>query len=193
MRVISGIARGRKLIAPEGLHTRPVTDQIKEALFNIWQFDIEGSNFLDLFSGSGSMGIEAISRGAAKVIMVDNSLDSYKVINTNLKNTQLDKQKNYQVRKEDVFAAIRMLGNAGEKFDIVYADPPYTVDSIFLPTIEALSDGKLLKEDGIVVIRSAKEKQMPEAIGVLEKYRERKYGISMVHFYQMKKENIEEV
>lgn len=186
MRVISGIARGRKLIAPEGLHTRPVTDQIKEALFNIWQFYIEGSNYLDLFSGSGSMGIEAISRGANRVVMVDNSIEAYKVINTNLKNTQLDKQNNYQVRKEDVFAAIRMLGNAGEKFDIIYADPPYTVESIFLPTIEALSDGKLLKEDGIIAIRSAKEKEMPDSIGVLEKYRERKYGISMVHFYRVK-------
>lgn len=185
MRVISGLAKGRKLIAPEGLHTRPITDQIKEALFNMWQFDIEDSDFLDLFSGSGSMGIEALSRGAKQVIMVDNSYDAIKVIQTNLKNTKLD-QLNRQVIKDDVFVVIKRLKKLQKQFDIIYLDPPFTVSEIFQPVLEALADGQLLKPDGIIAIRSAKELPMAQECGVLEKYREKKYGISMMHFYQRK-------
>jgi len=187
MRVISGIARNRKLIAPEGMHTRPITDQIKEALFNIWQFYINGSNFLDLFSGSGSMGIEAISRGANKVVMVDNDNQAAKVIKTNIVNCKLENT-NHILYKEDVFNVILKLKNNKEKFDIIYADPPFTVESIFDPVMEALSDGELLAQDGIIAIRSASEKAMKDSYGVLEKYREKKYGVSMVHFYRVKKD-----
>ena len=190
MRVISGTARNRKLIAPEGLHTRPVTDQIKESLFNIWQFSISGCHFLDLFSGSGSMGIEAMSRGADYTVMVDNSYEAFKVIKTNIKNCKLE-DCNHKVYKEDVFKVIKLLAAGEETFDIIYADPPFTVDSIFWPVMEALSDGKLLKEGGVVAIRTLTEKEMPERFGVLKKEKERKYGISMVHFYFVNQQDSE--
>ncbi len=187
MRVIAGIAKNRKLEAPEGMHTRPITDQIKEALFNMWQFDIEGCAFLDLFAGSGSMGIEALSRGARKVVMVDNSNEAVKVIKKNISSCKLDKL-NYEVWKEDVFRSIARMRDAKQKFDIIYVDPPFTVESIFFPVMEALGDGALLNEDGIIAIRTAKEKEMPDNFGCLEKYRQRKYGVSVVHFYGIAKE-----
>ena len=182
MRIIAGKARNRKIVAPEGLHTRPVTDKIRESLFNIWQTEIYDSNFLDLFSGSGCMGLEALSRGASNVVMVDNSREAIACIKQNLKSTDLGSLP-HEVCQEDVFGAIKRLSVRGAKFDIIYVDPPFTVDEIFYPVMEALDDADILHEDGMIVIRTLKEKDMPVAFGKLEKYREKNYGISTVHFY----------
>ena len=102
MRIIAGSARGREISAPKGLETRPVTDIIRESLFNIWQFDVEGADFLDLFSGSGCMGLEALSRGANRAVMVDAGSDQVRVIRANLKKTGLDKCHAEVVRDEIV-------------------------------------------------------------------------------------------
>jgi len=184
MRIISGRARGREIAAPKGFETRPVTDMIRESLFNIWQFDIEGCAFLDLFSGSGCMALEALSRGAASATMVDASSDAVRVIRQNLSRTGLDACRN-EVIRGDVFNVIGRFGRTGRRFDIVYLDPPFTVESIFHPVMEALGDGKLLNEGGQIVIRSRKELQMPERVGALAKVREKRYGISTVHFYEL--------
>ena len=90
----------------------------------------------------------------------------------------------YIIYNDDVFHRIELLKSDGEQFDIIYLDPPFTIDSIFLPVIETLSAGKLLREDGIIVIRTRKEKEMPDKIGKLEKYKFKTYGISGVHFYR---------
>jgi 16S rRNA (guanine(966)-N(2))-methyltransferase RsmD len=182
MRIIAGKARSRKITAPEGLHTRPVTDKIRESLFNIWQTDIYDANFLDLFSGSGCMGLEALSRGAANVVMVDNSKEAIAVIKQNLKSTDLAKEP-HEVCQEDVFGAVKRLSARNAKFDIIYVDPPFTVDEIFYPVMEALAGADILAEDGLIAIRTLKEKEMPESFGRLEKYREKNYGLSTVHFY----------
>lgn len=181
MRVIAGKAKRRKLIAPEGLHTRPITDRIKEALFSMWQFEIADSYFLDLFSGSGSMGIEALSRGAKKVVMVDNDNNAIKVIKENIKNCKLD-EGNETILKEDVFSYI---GRSKEQFDIIYVDPPFTVDSIFDPVMQALAESDLLKKDGFIALRTEEAKKMKDNYGKLVKYKEKKYGISMIHFYKV--------
>ena len=185
MRVISGKAKGKKLLAPEGLHTRPVTDQIKQAIFNSWQFRVQDSYFLDLFSGSGSMGIEAISRDAKKTIFVDNDNEAISIINKNLQACHFDKS-SYQVYKDDAFKVVERLENQKIQFDIIYLDPPYTVDEIFIPIMEALGNTHLLKEDGILAIRTKKEKELPDTFHYLEKTKMKKYGISMVHYYQVK-------
>ncbi len=182
MRVISGIAKGRPLKAPEGLQTRPVTDKIRESLFNIWMHDIDGCDFLDLFSGSGSMGIEAMSRHAHHVVMVDLSSEAIKVILQNIRSCALQQQ-SHEVFKEDVFKAIERFDHQQRKFDIVYLDPPFTVDSIFLPVMESLSKTHLLHEEGQIVIRTLKEKDMPDQFGHLKRYRMKTYGISTLHFY----------
>lgn len=181
MRVISGKAKGHALIAPKGMNTRPVTDMIKEALFSTWQMQITGAKFLDLFAGSGSMGIEAISRGAKKTVFVEKDYKVVEIIKKNLSSCKFNE--GYVIYKDDVFHRIECLKTESEKFDIIYLDPPFTVDSIFLPVMEVISDGRLLAEDGIVVIRTRKEKEMPDEIGKLKKYKFKIYGISGVHYY----------
>lgn len=184
MRIISGKAKGRNIKAPEGYDTRPVTDKIRQSLFNIWQWDIQGCDFLDLFSGSGSMGIEAMSRGANRVIMVEKADKAVKVIKENITSCQLQDVK-HTVYAEDVFTVIEKLKMAGDTFDIIYLDPPYTVDEIFHPVMEALGQANLLKENGLLVIRTRKEKEMNDVYGNLKKYREKVYGISKAHFYEL--------
>lgn len=183
MRIIAGDARGKIIEAPKGMDTRPVTDKIRQALFNIWQFDIPGSRFLDLFSGSGSMGLEALSRKAAHVVMVEKGAEQAAVIRRNLKACHFE-NRDARLMEEDVFSAIEKLHGAGEKFDIIYLDPPYTVDEIFHPVMEALAKADLLAEDGVVVIRTRREKEMKERYGNLERFRTKSWGISTAHFYR---------
>lgn len=183
MRIISGDARGKIIEAPQGMDTRPVTDKIRQALFNIWQFQIPDCDFLDLFSGSGSMGLEAMSRHARSVVMVEKGKEAANVIRKNIKGCHFE-NRNIRVLEQDVFIAIDDLKGKKLTFDKIYLDPPYTVDSIFIPVMEALSDGALVKEDGEVVIRTKKEKEMPDQFGVLEKVRTKTWGISTAHFYR---------
>lgn len=191
MRIISGDARGRLIEAPEGMDTRPVTDKIRQALFNIWQFDIRNTSFLDLFSGSGSMGLEALSRKADRVVMVEKSRKAADVIRRNLKACRFE-NRNVTVLEEDVFTALRQLQKQGERFDRIYLDPPYTVDSIFHPVMDALGDGTLLEEDGEVVIRTKTSKAMNESYGRLKKVRKKTWGISTAHFYRLEDNACEE-
>ena len=187
MRIIAGDARGKVIEAPEGMDTRPVTDKIRQALFNIWQFDIRDTSFLDLFSGSGSMGLEALSRKADRVVMVEKSRKAADVIRRNLKACRFE-NRNVRVLEEDVFQAIADLKKRHETFDRIYLDPPYTVESIFDPVMEALGDGELLNPDGEIVIRSLNTKPMKERYGKLRKYREKTWGISTAHFYKIQQQ-----
>ena len=166
MRVIAGKAKGRNLTAPKGLRTRPVPAMLKEALYNIWQSRINGARFLDLFAGSGSMGIEALSRGADYAVFVDKDREAIHAIRSNLALCRFTEV--CEVFQDDVFRRITRLKEQGQQFDIIYADPPFTVEAIFLPLIEALSVACL---------------RMPDAIQQLERSRVRTYGISNVHFY----------
>jgi len=184
MKVTTGSARGTTLIAPEGLHTRPITDQIKQAIFSSWQFRIPDCNFLDIFAGSGSMGIEALSRGATKATFVDNDKTAINIINTNLKNCHF-KIEQYEVLKDDAFVFLQRIANK-VKYDVIYMDPPYTVDEIFIPIIEEIDKANVLQKDGILAIRTKAEKQMPSELTNLVKTKEKKYGISMVHYYKNK-------
>lgn len=182
VRVIAGTAKGRSLIAPKGMDTRPITSKIKEALFNILQMQIAGANFLDLFSGSGSMGIEALSRGAKKVVFVEKDRKAIDVIRKNLASCKFTD--GYEVYQDDVFKRIGWLAENGYRFDIIYLDPPFTVDEIFLPVMECLSNARLLDKDGCIAIRTRREKEMPEKIGVLRRFKLKNYGISSVHFFR---------
>lgn len=183
MRIISGSARGTSIQAPEGMDTRPVTDKIRQSLFNIWQWKIPHAHFLDVFSGSGSMGIEALSRGADRVVMIEKANKAVRVIQSNLKKCHFEKA-NQELLAQDAFKALPYLEKRGEKFDLIYLDPPYTIDSIFIPIMELISSLSLLNEEGEVIIRTIKEKEMPERLNGLVKYREKVYGISKVHFYK---------
>ncbi len=187
MRIISGSARGTHIEAPEGLDTRPVTDKIRQSLFNIWQFEIPESRFLDLFSGSGSMGLEALSRGASEVIMVEKSPKAAAVIRRNLKKCHFE-NRNALVLQKDVFDVIDDLSRQKKTFDLIYLDPPYTVDEIFEPVMKKIGSAGLLAENGTLVIRTRKEKELADQYGGLVRCRDKVYGISRAHFYRNRSE-----
>ncbi|MDD2510128.1 MAG: 16S rRNA (guanine(966)-N(2))-methyltransferase RsmD [Syntrophomonas sp.] len=186
MRVIGGIARGRHLKAPPGMNTRPITDRIKESLFNIIASGIEGATLLDLFAGSGSVGIEALSRRAKWVGFIDNKREAVNTIKANLDNCGFSG--NYEIFRNDVFKAVEMLRRRGLHFDYIYVDPPFTKVKIFDLIIDVLDKAELLDEKGIVIIRTPRKKSLPESLDRLERYRLNHYGESSLHYYRLDKE-----
>lgn len=152
MRVIAGTARRLPLVAPEGKDTRPTTDRIKETLFNIIQDEIPGSLFLDLFSGSGAIGIEALSRGAERAWLVEFGREPLKCIRTNLAKTRLDGQA--VVLPIEVTYAISKLEKEGKQFDIIYADPPYA-KKFEAKLVQMLARSGIVKEGTLVILESA--------------------------------------
>ncbi len=179
MRVISGTAKGKKLNSLEGLETRPTLDRVKEAVFNIIQFDIKDSVVLDLFSGSGALGIEALSRGAKEAILCDASSKAIKIINKNLEETRLkDKAK---VINTDYLVTLSKIKD--KKFDIIFLDPPYKSDYVE-KSIEYISKYNLLAENGIIIVETNDKNKIDEikAKKGLEVYDTRKYGIAIIIF-----------
>jgi len=180
MRVISGKARGKKLISLEGMNTRPTLDRVKEALFNIIQFDIIDKNILDLFAGSGAIGIEAISRGAKSVTFCDNSLDAIKIIKTNIENTR--SKENAIVLHKDYIAALNILSEEKRKFDIIYLDPPYKTD-FAKNAIEKIIELNLLSKDGIIILETDDTEKIEQITNQeIEIFDKRKYGRAILIF-----------
>jgi len=180
MRVISGKARGKKLISLEGTNTRPTLDRVKEALFNIIQFDIENKNILDLFAGSGAIGIEAISRGAKSVTFCDNSSEAIKVIKTNVQNTRSIEQST--ILQKDYITALKYLAERQAKFDIIYLDPPYKTDFANI-AIEQIINLNLLSKDGIIILETDDTKKEEEIKNEgIEIFGKRKYGRAILIF-----------
>lgn len=167
MRVITGTARGRKLKTPVGYDVRPTSDQVKEAIFNIVQFDVEGRRVLDLFGGTGQLGIEARSRGAAEVVIVDLAKDSVKLIKENVAYCKLD----CKVVQAD---AISFLHGCG-KFDLIFVDPPYD-SSLAEKALMTIKEIDILSEGGIIVCETRKETPTPELDAPYKKRREYTYG-----------------
>lgn len=186
MRVIAGLAKGKKLKAPGGKNTRPITDMIKEALFNVLGTGLTGAVFLDLFAGSGSVGIEAISRGASQVIFIDNSPQAVAVIDENLTNCGFHDKT--QVFRQDVFRAVAMLEKRSLTFDFIYIDPPFDRDIFFNEIMSLLGAGTLLAEDGLLILRSRRKKLMADRYDRLSRWRMSAYGESVLHYYRVDKE-----
>ena len=181
MRVISGTARGKKLISLEGLETRPTLDRVKEAMFNILQFDLRNANILDLFSGSGALAIEALSRGANQAVLCDNSNNAVKVINKNLEGTRLSNKA--CVINKDYLTALYKLKEESKKFDIIFLDPPYKTDYIE-KSIENIIKNDLLAKDGIIVAETDDENKIKKIKNIknIEIYDTRRYGIVFIIF-----------
>jgi 16S rRNA (guanine(966)-N(2))-methyltransferase RsmD len=154
MRVIAGTARRLKLETPAGKHTRPTSDKIKETLFNILQQKVCDCRFLDLFSGSGGIGIEALSRSAAESVFVDNDKEAVRCIKANIKHTHFEDVS--RVMAMDVFQALRRLEQLGQPFDIIFMDPPYGMDleNRILPW---LLDSHLVAEDTLLILETSLE------------------------------------
>lgn len=184
MRVISGTARGKRLKAPRGMDTRPITDMIKEALFNVIGDKIVSARFLDLFAGSGSVGIEALSRGAQMVVFIDNNIKAVQTIRENLSNCGF--KENFELYRNDVFRAAEILNQRQIKFDYIYADPPFTVQSIFNPFLITMDKFPLLANEGNLIIRSPRKMILTVELSRLEEYRLDNYGESTLHYYRLK-------
>jgi len=180
LRVIAGQCKGRKLKVPVGPDIRPITDQIKEALFNTIGPYLEGQAFLDLFAGSGAVGIEALSRMAENAVFVEYNPQAVKIIKDNLDSCQLASRAT--VIRGDVFVVVDQFIRKQRKFDIVYIDPPFRQDSYYSKIMD--SAASLLGKDGIVIIRSPKSLEMPITIGGLNRYRCKSYGDSVLNYYR---------
>lgn len=153
MRVIAGSARSVPLITPKGLETRPTSDQIKETLFNMLQGYVEGSNFLDLFAGSGQIGVEALSRGAEFAAFVEKSDEAINCVKANVEKTKyIDKA---LILKMEVLSGIRALEIEKRKFDIIFVDPPYN-QGLEHGILSALAGSKILDEDVIIIVEANK-------------------------------------
>lgn len=170
MRVITGTARGRRLGELPGMETRPTTDRVKEGMFNIIQFDIEGRRVLDLFGGTGQLGIECLSRGAAECVFVDQRKDAVKLIRDNLRVTGFtDKAKVVQGDSIGYLSTVR------QPFHLVFLDPPY--DSGLLESaLKKLAAIDILTDNGIIICESRAEAQLPDLPAPFVKSKDYRYG-----------------
>ena len=167
MRVITGTARGRVLKELEGLETRPTTGKVKESMFSIIQFDIEGRRVLDLFAGTGQLGIECLSRGADSVVFIDQSREAVKIIKENLKACGLSAP----VLQQEALSYLRGCG----RFDLIFVDPPYD-SGLYEPVLNVINSVDILSDGGIIVCESRRETPMPELAAPYQKRREYRYG-----------------
>lgn len=154
MRVIAGTARRLKLETPAGRHTRPTSDKIKETLFNMIQQDLYDARFLDLFSGSGGIAVEALSRGAAEAVMVDNDREALRCIRANLAHTHFEEQA--RVMAMDVIQALRRLDQQGKAFDIIFMDPPYSM-GLERRILPYLVESSLVHDDTRIIVEASLE------------------------------------
>ena len=178
MRVITGKARGIQLKTPDGMQTRPKADRVKEALFSIINFDVPGAKVLDLFGGTGQLGIEALSRGAESAVFVDAREDSCKIIRENLRRTKLEQQS--KVIRSDY---LDYLHRCKERFDIILLDPPYA-EAYLENALKCITEIDILQTDGIIVTERPLGKDLPFEYDGLSRSKDYKYGNTLLTLYR---------
>ena len=184
MRIISGTARGTKLFTLEGQTTRPTLDRVKESLFNIIQGKVQDSIFIDLFAGSGAIGLEAASRGAKKVILCDKSKDAINIINKNIEKTHLkEKIELYNLDYETL-----LKNKIKEKMDIIYIDPPYN-SNFAIKTVEYIIEKKIADKNSTIIIETDSEEKILEELKKIdiEITDKRRYGRATLIFIKIGK------
>lgn len=178
MRVITGKARGVQLKTPDGMQTRPTADRVKEALFSIINFDLPGARVLDLFGGTGQLGIEALSRGANSAVFVDAREDACKLIRENLRRTKLEGQGS--VVRSDYLDYLR---RCRERFDIIILDPPYA--EVFLENaLKCITEIDILQTGGIIVTERPLGKDLPCTFEGYTRSKDYKYGQTLLALYR---------
>lgn len=184
MRVISGSARGTRLKTPDGVKTRPTSDRVKEAVFSVIQFEVEGSRFLDLFGGSGQMAIEALSRGASSAVIVDGRREACKLISDNLKLARVaDRAK---VVQSDYLA---YLDRCRETFDLIFLDPPYA--EVFLEnSLKKISEIDILSSRGIIICERPADKLLDFEIPGLQRGKDYRYGNTWITMFRKAQEEV---
>jgi 16S rRNA (guanine966-N2)-methyltransferase len=182
MRIIAGQYRSRILKSLKGLELRPTSDYLRETLFNVLGPAVESSRFLDLYSGTGAVGIEALSRGAEEAVFVENHIPAVKLIRTNLASLKI--QKGAEVISSDVAAALQKLAKwPRQPFDFVFLDPPYDLEREYETSLSALANSKLISSDSIVIAEHRKTLDLEESFGELKRYRVLKRGDATLTFY----------
>jgi 16S rRNA (guanine(966)-N(2))-methyltransferase RsmD len=183
MRVIAGEFRSRPLAAPKGRDTRPTSDRLRETLFNVLAPRIAGSVFLDLYAGSGAVGIEALSRGAAEAIFVESAEPALRTIRANL--SSLGIRGGYALEARSVAAALKRLAGSGRAVNMVFLDPPYADSGEYESTLNLLGGEcrTFLAADGVVIAEHIKKMELAENYGTLRRYRVLKQGDSVLSFY----------
>lgn len=178
MRVITGKARGVVLKTPDGMQTRPTSDKVKEALFSIIQFELPGAKILDLFGGTGQLGIEALSRDASRAVFVDAREDACRLIRENLKRTKLEHQA--VIVRSDY---LDYLKRCREKFDIVFLDPPYA--EVFLENaLKFITEIDILETNGIIIAERPFGKDIPQEFPGYTRSKDYKYGSTVITIYR---------
>lgn len=183
MRITSGYLKNKIIYSREGKDTRPTLERVKEAIFSIIYDKIIDADFLDLYSGTGNISFEAISRGAKKAVMIEKDKEALRIIIENV--NKLNLQDKCRAYKNDVLRAIEILENKSEKYDIIFMDPPYK-ENLTYETLIKISEHNLLKNDGIIICEHGKYEILDEKIGNFIKYDERNYNKKIVTFYKIR-------
>lgn len=185
MRIISGSARGRRLLAPKGNRTRPTSDRVKESLFNILTVlkgDFAGKRVLDLFAGTGNLGIEALSRGADHAVFIDDNREAAALVRKNL--ALAGYAERGRVLHKDVLAALKLLNESGASFGIVFIDPPYGM-GLSAQVLEFLSASAIIDEQSVIVAETAAREELSDSFGMLREFDKRVYGDTALTFYRL--------
>lgn len=182
MRVIAGHYRGRNLRSPPSMQVRPTSDRLRETLFNVLAPRIEGSRFLDLCAGSGAVGIEALSRGAAHVTFVDRSRKMCGLVESNLDLCGVPEDETEVVMSEAAEFLRRAVARGENKWDIVFFDPPYAND--YIPALAAFGTGTILEDEGLLIVEHHHKNELKDAIGEIRRWRILKQGDSALSFYE---------
>lgn len=180
MRVIAGQSKGRRIKAPKGREIRPTASRVKEALFNILPRDLTGIRVLDLFAGTGSLSLEALSRGADEAVLVDVSHKAVEAIRNNL--AALDLSKRSKVWTLPALPAIRRFSRSGETFELIFLDPPYEKGWV-RRVLEAIAEGELLGDAGTLVAEHSVREPVGESYGSLRLRDQRRYGDTLLSFF----------
>jgi 16S rRNA (guanine966-N2)-methyltransferase len=188
MRVIAGQFRSRPLIAPKGLDTRPTSDRLRETLFNVLAPRITGSIFLDLYAGSGAVGIEALSRGAQQAVFVDIAEPALRAIRANL--SSLGIHGGYAIESRSALAALQRLAASAKTVNLVFLDPPYSDTAEYESTLTLLGNESrpLLAPDALVIAEHLKKISLADTYGSLRRYRTLKQSDSILSFYALTSE-----
>lgn len=184
MRVISGVCKGQPLLAVPGKQTRPTTDKVKEAIFNMIGPYFTGGTCLDLFAGSGSLGIEALSRGLEKAIFIERNYQAIQTINKNLANCNLVERA--EVFRNDAKRALKQLKKRGLTFDYIFLDPPYE-KQLLMQVVEMIAEKALLVQGGMLVCEHEVQVGLQNKIGDLKMIRNVQYGLTSITIYTSSK------
>jgi 16S rRNA (guanine(966)-N(2))-methyltransferase RsmD len=179
MRIISGTSKGRKLVTPRSQSLRPTSDRVKESMFNILQDDIVGKVVLDLFAGTGNLGIEALSRGAKKTIFVEKGRQALRLIQRNL--TQFGLEERSEILPKDSNRAIGILKQKGESFDLILMDPPYQ-KGLIQKTLMTLNSHQIYHKDSILVIEHNRREPLSTVMEGWNLIRQRRIGDTLISF-----------